>query len=468
MQRPNILLIIADQHRFDWLQGEDASLPVRTPNIAALQGRGVTFTRATTPAPLCAPARACLATGRDYDSGPVPNNFHDLPVESDTYYRALRDQGGYHVAGVGKFDLHKATFDWNLDGSRLLGEWGMSDGIDNEGKFDSLWSGRTEPHGPYMQHLYDQDLAAAHVADFERRRTAPYADTSLSPLPEESYLDNWIAGNAHAMLDRRPDGAPWHLVVNFAGPHDPMDVTKRMAARWADTEFPEPQAAADFDGDHQEVRRRYAAMIENIDDHIGTLLDRLEHEGELENTVVIYTSDHGEMLGDHGMWGKQIALGPSIRIPLVIAGPGVTDPGRRSNALVTLEDIAATALDLAGLEGPDWMTARSLRPVLSAATEQHRTHTVSGLDRSQREIDAAAGHYGSNRWVTLRSWRTITSAEGKLVVSADLPEPHLSDPVDDPYDLVDLRAERPEVAYRLHRVLVDAIGPFPRHDAEAV
>lgn len=111
MQRPNILLIIADQHRFDWLQGEDASLPVRTPNIAALQGRGVTFTRATTPAPLCAPARACLATGRDYDSGPVPNNFHDLPVESDTYYRALRDQGGYHVAGVGKFDLHKATFD---------------------------------------------------------------------------------------------------------------------------------------------------------------------------------------------------------------------------------------------------------------------------------------------------------------------------------------------------------------------
>src|SRR5690349_14565168 len=140
-RRPNILLVIADQHRFDWLEG-CGDLPVRTPNIRRLQAAGVTFRRATTPSPLCAPARACLATGRDYDSSLVPNNFHDLPVDADTYYRRLRDLAGYFVAGVGKFDLHKATFDWNLDGSRLLGEWGMSAGIDNEGKFDSLWSGR--------------------------------------------------------------------------------------------------------------------------------------------------------------------------------------------------------------------------------------------------------------------------------------------------------------------------------------
>jgi arylsulfatase A-like enzyme len=146
---PNILLVVADQHRFDWIEGHDDSLPLRTPNIGRLQEMGVTFRRATTPSPLCAPARACLATGLDYDSSPVPNNSHDLPPDAATYYRYLRDDAGYFVAGVGKFDLHKATFDWNLDGSRLLSEWGLNDGIDNEGKFDSLWSGasrrRTSP-----------------------------------------------------------------------------------------------------------------------------------------------------------------------------------------------------------------------------------------------------------------------------------------------------------------------------------
>ncbi|RZT27515.1 arylsulfatase A-like enzyme [Kribbella sp. VKM Ac-2569] len=445
---PNILLVIADQHRFDWLEGT-GDLPVRTPNIRRLQDAGVTFRRATTPSPLCAPARACLATGRDYDSTPVPNNFHDLPVDSDTYYRRLRDHAGYFVAGVGKFDLHKATFDWNLDGSRLLGEWGMTAGIDNEGKFDSLWSGREEPHGPYMKHLYDEGLAEAHLADFSRRAKSPYGDTSLSPLPEESYLDNWIAANAHALLDRRPADAPWHLVVNFAGPHDPMDVTERMRADWAEVDFPPPHGSTEFDGDHNEVRRRYAAMIENIDRHLGSFLDRLEREGELGNTVVIYTSDHGEMLGDHGIWGKQIALDPSIRIPLVISGSLVERPGAVSEALVSLEDLAATALEIAELETPADMTARSVLGVLRGDSDSHREYVVSGLDRSEREIEMAARHYGANQWVRLRGWRTVTTSEEKLIVSPDLDHPHLVDLAADPHEEHDLAAERPESVRRL-------------------
>lgn len=446
--KPNVLLVIADQHRFDWLEGLN-DLPVRTPNLRRLQERGVTFRRATTPAPLCAPARACLATGLDYDSTPVPNNFHDLPVDSGTYYRRLRDEAGYFVAGVGKFDLHKATFDWNLDGSRLLGEWGMSDGIDNEGKFDSLWSGREEPHGPYMKHLYDKGLAEEHLSDFSRRAKAPYSDVSLSPLPEESYLDNWIAGNAHELLDRRPADAPWHLVVNFAGPHDPMDVTERMRDAWKDVDFPAPHAAGEFDGDHNEVRRRYAAMIENIDRHVGLFLDRLEAEGELANTVVIYTSDHGEMLGDHGVWGKQIALDPSIRIPLIVSGPVVAAQGTVSDALVSLEDIAATVLDFAGVGVPSQMTARSVLGVLDGSADRHRDHVVSGLDRSEREIEMAARHYGDNPWVTLRNWRAVVTDTEKLIVSEDLAQPYLIDVANDPFEDHDLSAERPDSVERL-------------------
>ncbi|GAB3616149.1 sulfatase-like hydrolase/transferase [Okibacterium endophyticum] len=453
MNRPNVLLVVADQHRFDWLEGS-ADLPVRTPSIRRLQESGVTFRRATTPAPLCAPARACLAAGVGYEAAPVPNNFHDLPADADTYYRALRDEGGYFVAGVGKFDLHKASLDWNLDGSRLLGEWGLSDGIDSEGKFDSLWSTQDDaPRGPYMRHLYDAGLADRHRADFDRRRSAPYSDVEISPLPEESYLDNWIAGNAHALLDRRPPGAPWHLVVNFAGPHDPMDVTEEMRDAWADTDFPPPHAPGEFDGDHNEVRRRYAAMIENIDSHLGTFLDRLESAGELENTVVIYTSDHGEMLGDHGIWGKQIALDPSIRIPLIVSGPIVAEPGTTSDALVSLEDVAATILETAGLPVPETMTARSMLGVLGARTERHRDWVVSGLDRSEQEIQLAVNHYGANRWVALRRWRAITTADEKLITSQDLPQPYLVDLATDPFEENDVSEQRPESVARLSRML---------------
>jgi arylsulfatase A-like enzyme len=449
-----VLLVIADQHRFDWLEGM-SDLPVRTPHIQRLRESGVTFRRATTPAPLCAPARACLATGLDYDSVPVPNNFHDLPVDAGTYYRRLRDDAGYFVAGVGKFDLHKATFDWNLDGSRLLGEWGMSDGIDNEGKFDSLWSTRDgQPHGPYMKHLFDEGLADLHREDFDRRRHAPYSDVTLSPLPEESYLDNWIAANAHRLLDRRPADSPWHLVVNFAGPHDPMDVTERMKADWEDVSFPPPHGAKEFDGDHDEVRRRYAAMIENIDRHLGLLLDRLEREGDLENTVVIYTSDHGEMLGDHGIWGKQIALDPSIRIPLIVAGPIVNESGVDSDALVSLEDIAATVIEIAELEVPADMTARSILPVLRGERSEHRDHVISGLDRSDREIQLAVGHYGQNEWVALREWRTVTTRHEKLIASPDLERPYLVD-VEDVWEESDLSSERPDAVAGLLSLLPD-------------
>ncbi|WP_458683402.1 sulfatase family protein [Prescottella equi] len=453
---PNVLLVVSDQHRFDWLEGMN-SLPVRTPNIRRLQARGVTFRRATTPSPLCAPARACLATGLDYDAAPVPSNLHDLPPGAGTYYQRLRDSAGYFVAGVGKFDLHKATLDWNLDGSRLMDEWGMSEGIDNEGKFDSLRSSRDgRPRGPYMKHLTDEGLADAHRADLDRRRAAPYGDVEVSPLPESSYLDNWIAANAHEMLNRRPAESPWHLVINFAGPHDPMDVTERMVAEWDDVDFPAPEAARPFTGDHNLVRRRYAAMIENIDRHLGSFLDRLEREGELENTVIIYTSDHGEMLGDLGMWGKQVALDPSIRIPLVVSGPVVAEVGVLSDALVSLEDIAATVLEIADLDVSADMTAQSLLPVLRGERREHRSHLVSGLDRSDREIAGAVRHYGENKWVALRSWRTVTTADEKLIVSPDLPGPHLVDLLDDPWEQNDLSSERPESVDRLASALPNA------------
>ena len=119
--QPNFLFFLPDQHRPDWL-GVNKALPLRTPNLDALAARGVRFTRAYTPSPLCAPARACLASGRAYGACRVFGNRQDYPLDLPTYYQRLRD-GGCRVAGVGKFDLHKdltKPLFWGLDGSRLL------------------------------------------------------------------------------------------------------------------------------------------------------------------------------------------------------------------------------------------------------------------------------------------------------------------------------------------------------------
>jgi arylsulfatase A-like enzyme len=374
--RPNILLLFPDQHRLDWT-GANPRVPVRTPNLDALARRGARFTRALVASPLCAPSRACLATGKEYDRCRVPSNGHDYPLDQTTYYSLLRDSG-YHVAGCGKFDLHKATLDWGLDGKRLLPQWGFSDGIDNAGKHDAIRSGALTPKDPYMAYLHRRQLAAMHVEDFGRRKD-PSA-TFPTPLPEEAYCDNWVANNGLDLMRRFPGGKPWFLMVNFTGPHEPWDITRRMEESCRKiTGFPQPNGSRQFSPEtHLAIRQNYSAMVENIDRWVGIFVEELKRRGELDNTLVVYSSDHGEMLGDHDRWGKSVPYQPSVGVPLYVAGPGVR-AGLVSEALVSVMDLAATFLDYAALPRPADMDSRSLRPLLEGKTRSHRDYVLSGL-----------------------------------------------------------------------------------------
>jgi arylsulfatase A-like enzyme len=414
--RPNFLVLLPDQHRYDWL-GANPALPLRTPNLEQLGARGVRFTRAITPSPLCAPARACLASGRAYERCGVPNNKFDYPLDQPTYYQALRG-AGYQVAGVGKFDLHKATLDWGLDGSRLLDEWGFTEGIDNEGKMDAIASaagraaaasgnsalgggdavasaaGRVAaapeerpaltPTGPYTAYLQSRGLLQAHVDDFRQRRAN--AGLHPTPLPDDAYCDNWIAENGLRFLEGFPPDQPWHLVVNFTGPHSPMDVTESMRRAWEGVPFPPPVSNTQPEVDHQTVRQNYAAMIENIDRQAGRLIEAVRARGELDRTLIVYSSDHGEMLGDHSRWGKSIYYQPSVGIPLIVAGP-VVRSGLVSDALVSLHDLTATFLEYAGCAPLPEMDSRSLRPVLAGERSSHREIVCSGLDAWRMVFD---------------------------------------------------------------------------------
>ena len=450
---PNVLLVVPDQLRYDWT-GLNPLIPVRTPRLNEIAARGMQFENCYCASPLCAPSRACLAAGVEYHNCGVPDNSLNYPLEKVTYYQLLRE-AGYHVMGCGKFDLHKPEPSWGVEGQHLLPEWGFSAGIDSAGKWDAIRWGMDEPCDPYTAHLHSTGHVGIHQADFEKRREiGTFTATFSTPLPEESYCDNWIAAQGLRLLQEAPLDSPWHLAVNFAGPHEPVDVTKQMDPLYRDVDFPQPNRNTQHPpAKHIEIRRNYAAMIENIDSWLGSFLDQVEARGELENTLVVFASDHGEMLGDHDLWMKRLPQQPSVGIPLVIAGPGVQQ-GASSDALVSLIDLAATFLDYAGISSPASMDSRSLRPVLDGSSSSHREFLLSGLD----------------------PWRCITDgnlklirgyAGGRLPGGSNLPvypagdnavEPMLFDIQEDPVENTNLASREPSEVARLTAALHGLIG----------
>lgn len=377
-RQPNILFLFPDQHRHDWT-GATPGLGVRTPFLDAIAKAGVRFRRCTVASPLCAPSRACLASGREYARCGVKSNAQDYPLDQPTFYQALRS-AGYHVVGCGKMDLHKATLDWGIDGKRFLPEWGFSDGIDNAGKIDAILSGSTEPRDPYMAYLHRRGLATAHIEDFKRRQQqAGYLNTDPTPLPEEAYCDNWVAVKGLELLRSFPPAKPWFLQVNFTGPHSPLDITRRMERLCRKRAFPQPLESEQYSAEkHLAMRQNYTAMVENIDRWVGAFLDEVRRRGELENTLVVYSSDHGEMLGDLERWGKSLPFQPSVGVPLYVSGPGI-ERGVVSNALVSSIDLTATFLEYAGVPRMPGMDGRTIRPVLEGKATAHREYVRSGL-----------------------------------------------------------------------------------------
>lgn len=429
-KRPNILFLFPDQWRPDWLGVMDG-LPLRTPNLDKLAAEGVRFTNAICNSPLCAPSRAAVASGKYYDRCGVINNEQPYPLDQPTFYQSLRDTG-YHVLGCGKFDLDKPNKVWNKDGSRLVKEWGFTAGIDNEGKMDGSGSylrHEKDAQGPYLQFLHDRGKAEAYCHEHKGPdRQKKWKDAYTTCLDEEEYCDNWLSENGLELIRNLPAGEPWFIQVNFTGPHNPMDVTARMRERWDGVSFPPPHAneQADYsDEDHQRNRQNYAAMLENIDRQVGRFLDLAKERGELENTLVVFSSDHGEMLGDHGKWGKSTWRHPALGVPLIIAGPGV-----RQNAVaetpLAIHDLAATFIDYAGSSPLPDADAKSLRPVLDGASEAHRDVAVGGLN----------------------DWRAAYDGRYKLVTGLD-DSPLLFDLQADPWEDRTIAADHPDIVARL-------------------
>ena len=390
---PNILLIMTDQHRWDYLGCYGADF-FDTPNIDRLAASGVRFTNAFTNAPVCAPARIGLATGmHPARIGTLDNNCY-LPPHLPTYYQRLRDKG-YRVGCVGKLDLAKPDKYNGRHGDRpAVYRWGFTHPEECEGKMHAGQGEPTAPHGPYTHYLREKGLLETFCNDYRERaqKGGILGASHDSVLPAEDFEDCYIGRRAAHWIENIADDFPWHLFVSFVGPHDPFDPPREYAEHYRDAEMPDAIPKS-LDGkphwilnrlkdcsarELAQIRRQYCALIKLIDDQVGALLDALETRNMLDNTYIIFTSDHGEMLGDHGLWQKQVPYEPSIHIPLIVAGPGI-DQGTISDALVELSDLNPTICALADVDAAPDMDARSFDAILFGQRGAHRQEIMTAL-----------------------------------------------------------------------------------------
>jgi choline-sulfatase len=253
---------------------------------------------------------------------------------------------------------------------------------------------RTGATGPYTHYLQDKGLLDAFSDDYKKRIETGWGHANWdSVLPAEAFEDAFIGRHAVEWIREVPEVNPWFMVVNFVGPHSPFDPPTEYADKYRNAEMPnaipktvegKPQWILDRDLGLSpeavtEAQRQYCAAIEAIDDQVGDMLEALEARGMLDNTYVIFSSDHGEMLGDFGMYAKFVPYEASVRVPLLVAGPGI-EAGQVSDALVELIDVNATICELAGLPPQEHIDAQSFVSVLRGEATEHRTETASILE----------------------------------------------------------------------------------------
>ncbi len=395
MPPPNIIVICADQHRADTI-GAYGSRVCRTPVLDRLASQGTRFARCYSNNPVCAPARATIMTGcQGRRHGVLANGAtcpRTLPTFADLLHRA-----GYQTAAVGKLHLtpHEQGpqsgpyygFD-HLEHSEdgKLGpflDWALAHFPQYEGYYlgtlfnlprdDAYWRGRRDLR-PLVA-----PARAQHVAPLAISATCNWGYGHYSPLPDEAHQTTWITDRAIACVERRDPARPLLLWVGYQDPHNPFDPPARWREQYtaagvepiqdlAADEAPMPphlRALRHFFGqfteqDWRTLKALYYGSVTFMDAAIGRLLAVAERQLDMRNTIVLYTADHGEILGDHGICGKSAHHYDScIRVPLLARWDGRWPAGRVCDDLVELADLCPTVLEAAALPRPAPMDGQS-------------------------------------------------------------------------------------------------------------
>jgi len=437
------LFILPDDQRADFL-GHIYPDNITSPNIDSLAENGTSFQRAYTASPVCSPSRVSMATGREpWRFGPVLNNNLSVPLGEPTMYRAFRN-AGYRVGGIGKIDLRKSDPYNGVNGERPCAyDWGFTYPKEVEGKIHSCVHG--QPVGPYGTHLMKKGLFSDYLEDYSERRKKFWHSAEASNdsvLGKEDHIDSFIGKEAKNWLENVPTDFPWMLFVGFSGPHEPFDPPREYGDKYTNRDTVPPvqgyeSKRADWvlkssyrtnptDADVRKMRRQYCAGIELIDDQIGELLKVLEARGFDKNTIIVFASDHGEMIGDHGMVSAMLPYEGALRVPLIVAGPGIKK-GKKANALISLVDIYPTLCALAKIpQETEDIDGLSFAKVLWGGDDKHRENIIS----------------------TLNEFRCIRDDQFKLIQHKSSP-PELYDLNIDPNEQHNIASSAPDILARL-------------------
>ena len=429
-ERPNILWYCTDQQRFDTIRAL-GNPHVITPSIDALVESGVAFTHAYCQSPICTPSRSSFMTGM------YPSRVHNTRNGNATFpdyppvITKLIADAGYRCGLIGKFHLQSS-------GKRT--EPRIDDGF-------SYWK---------FSHAPRDDWESGHdYADWVRQKGGDLDALRAQEegVPTELHQTTWSTERAIEFLEvSQTQREPWLLNVNIYDPHPPFIPPRSYAEKFDAAALPGPHfqesdldqqkklACLDFQDEirtpeqHQarSAQARYYAMIAQIDDQFQRILDYLEETGQRDNTVILFTSDHGEALGDHGLMYKGCRFYEGlVRIPLIFSWPGRFQQGVRASGLVELLDMSATLLDLCGLRLPDYFQGRSLKSILTGSADAgHFREFV----RSEY-FDALDPHFTGGTGTFGTMFRTETH---KLCMYHDKQLGEIYDLIEDPWEHADL------------------------------
>ncbi len=352
MSKPNIILITTDQQRFDTIQalGNDV---IYTPHLNWLTDEGVTYTRTYADCPVCVPSRTSIMTGiRGYDSGICGNCDHSAFMKASETLPQILTRNGYQTRAIGKMHFAPARANYGFEHMELpLDYYRM------------------------MQRNYDKGVPKLHgVGENE-------VEPVISTVDENMSLTHWTVDRSVEFLETRDETRPFFMWTSFAKPHPPLDPCFNYWNLYETEDMPEP-AYGDWSRDLEKmpkgflqstfllnnvqrlspkqkkaVKRAYYACITQIDYSLGLLFSRLREMGLMENTYIIFTSDHGDMMGDHNMGAKMTYFEGAAHVPMIVKAPTGSElykqtKGVRCDNVEELSYLFNTILSMAGIENP--------------------------------------------------------------------------------------------------------------------
>ncbi len=396
---PNILFIMTDQHRWDCV-GANGNQLIRTPNFDRLASEGANFTHAFVNAPVCVPSRASFFTGRYPHSHKNRVNYTPLDRREILMQSRLRE-AGYVTASVGKLHLYPPTV---AEAQRTGFDFvELHDGVSPLDRFSDYvrWRERNDPNANINYRSYAKNIPEGRNP-FRAAIDDEYTDTTWVGQRTRHYIE--VLANSDK---------PFFLYSSFWKPHSPFGVPVPFDSMYDDVTIPlpEPQTLEDirrlplplrllilrgrpvYDIDRTRLEwmlRSYYGSISHVDREVGLILATLQETGQADNTIVVFSSDHGDQLLEHGLTGKNCFFESSIRVPFMLRFPGRVPPGQYDQ-LIESVDLLPTLFELAGLPEPYNNQGRSLAPLITKSEGRYTPRDVVFCENVIPEVITSGG-----------------------------------------------------------------------------